>query len=137
MADNNLDMDDDGPLAMKFTDGFYVWGFDLTDFNPNGREKFQQLMQDFEMEYVHEDPPAAGLLQKFSWKNQAGDLRIYMSNNLITGLSGTTRDNIVETGYLGYVGLECNSPDLLTTFLEEFRAVAADIKAESNGREYI
>jgi hypothetical protein len=139
MEDNNTDMDGDSPLEMILTNGLYEWGFDLTDFNPNGKEKFQQLMQDFEMEYVNEDPPIDQLVQKFSWKNQAGDLKIYMSNNPITGVSGMMRTrvtSVVETGYLGYVGVECNSPDLLTTFLEEFRASATYIKGECNARVY-
>jgi hypothetical protein len=130
--------DDDEPLEMIMTNGKYQWGFDLTDFNPNGNEKFQGLLQEFGMEIepevlTHQQIPA----QKFIWKNQAGDLSIITSNNPITGTCGISMTSQIRlTGYLGYVGVECNSPDLLTTFLDRFRELATDIKEESNARVY-
>ena len=44
-------------MEMIKTNGVYEWGFDLTDFNPNGKEKFQNLMEDFGMEAVPDEKP--------------------------------------------------------------------------------
>jgi hypothetical protein len=37
---------------MIITKGSYQWGFHLTDFNPNGKEKFKGLLEEFGMEFV-------------------------------------------------------------------------------------
>ncbi len=119
-------------MEMMMTDGVYQWGFDLTDFNPNGKEKFQGLLDDFGMEFVPDEE------RKFTWKNQAGDLRLFTANNPITGMYvGASNTSGVETGYLAFVGVECNSPNLLSTFLRAFREHASLIKEETNARVYI
>ena len=98
-------------MKMIKTNGVYQWGFDLTDFNPNGKKKFQNLMDDFGMEFVSDE------MRAFTWKNQAGDLKLFTANNPVTGLCiGESNKSDVETGYLAYVGVECNSPNLLSTF---------------------
>jgi hypothetical protein len=121
-------------MEMMMTDGVYQWGFDLTDFNPNGKEKFQDLLDDFGMEFVPDEE------RQFTWKNKAGDLRLFTANNPFTGMhvgaSGTSCYG-VQTGYLSYVGVECNSPNLLSTFLRAFREHASYIKEESNARVYV
>ena len=38
---------------------------------------------------------------------------------------------------LDYVGVECDSAELLREFIVEFRKRATNIKEESNGRVYI
>jgi hypothetical protein len=119
-------------MEMMITDGVYQLGFDLTDFNPNGKEKFQDLLDDFGMEFVPEEE------RYFTWKNQAGDLRLFTANNPITGMYvGRPNTTYVNTGYLAYVGVECNSPNLLSNFLKAFREYATLIKEESNVRVYV
>ena len=121
-------------MKMIKTNGVYQWGFDLTDrdFNPNGKKKFQNLMDDFGMEFVSDE------MRAFTWKNQAGDLKLFTANNPVTGLCiGESNKSDVETGYLAYVGVECNSPNLLSTFLRAFREHASFIKEESSVRGYI
>ncbi len=124
-------IDEETQMEMIITEGVYQWGFDLTDFNPNGQEKFQDLIDDFGMEFVPDKE------RRFTWKNQAGDLRLFTVNNPITGLYHGDTTSRAETGYLAYVGVECNSPNLLSTFLKAFREHATFIKEESNAREYI
>jgi hypothetical protein len=129
--------DDEGELMeICMTNGKYQWGFDLTDFNPDGKEKFQGLLQEFGME-AEPEVVVSGLPTKFVWKNQAGDLSLITSTNPITGMCGVTMTSQIRNiGSLDYVGVECNSPDLLTTFLDRFRELATLIKGESNARVY-
>ena len=42
-----------------------------------------------------------------------------------------------EKGYLSYVGVSCNSRDVLECFIREFRNNATEIKEESDRRDYI
>jgi len=123
--------------------GRYDWGFDLTDFNEEGEDededddrepenkgaiKFQELLDKFDLELV-------SVNKGFSWENE-GSIVLVTGNNPLTGkYYNNSREP--EKGYLSYVGVSCESPQLLQKFIKEFRDRATYIKGESNARQYI
>jgi hypothetical protein len=147
-SDEDESDDDDDELKIKRQDnGKYEWGFDLTDFadtgdREEGAEKFQELLDMFNLTFSRES-------NGFIWTNFYDDdwtedkdaLMLITGNNPITGeytkdYNGK-RNRDSEKGYLSYVGVTCNSRQTLKNFIEEFRSKATYIKGESNAREYI
>lgn len=117
----------------KQKNGKYEWGFDLTDFNDDsgknkGASKFQELLNKFEMELV-------SMKEGFMWENE-GSIVMVTANNPLTGKHHNIHREI-EKGYLSYVGISCESPEILQEFINEFRKNASYIKEESNARQYI
>ncbi|NBP15272.1 hypothetical protein EBU95_12860 [bacterium] len=131
--------------------GRYDWGFDLTDFNEEGDDeegedegdeegdedrepenkgaiKFQELLNKFDLELV-------SVNKGFMWENE-GSIVLVTGNNPLTG-KYYDNSRHPEKGYLSYVGVSCESPQLLQKFINEFRGRATYIKGESNARVYI
>jgi len=121
-------------MSMEFIkqeNGNYEWGFDLTDFNDehenNGADKFKTLLQDFNLKLVSSEE--MGVV----WKNK--DMSVVTANNPLTGKYYDKSE--CKRGFLGYVGISCNSSKLLQDFINTFRRMATYIKNESNKRDYI
>jgi hypothetical protein len=124
--------------------GKYEWGFDLTDFNDEydddydendntGALKFQELLDRFKLNLCTESDGS------FRWSNKDASLVLITGHNPITG--EYFRNSFKEKerkGYAGYVGVTCNSSIVLDNFVLEFRDKAGYIKDESrNRRNYI
>jgi len=109
----------------------FEYGFDSTDFSEeydqmSGVLKFQELLDEFDLKLVNKS-------RGFQWKN--ADMTLVTANNPLTGeyYDGSQCDR----GMLGYVGITCNSKNLLERFISEFKSHATYIKDESDRREFI
>ncbi len=84
------------------------WGFDLTDFEPEG---FQKVLKNLEMpqEFVrtwHEADPELNLERQgrgFVWEGEG--IMIETKNNPITGEYGNPKQREPEKDYAGYIGI--------------------------------
>lgn len=114
----------------------FKWGYDLTTFfdkeNTEGETQFKELLALFDLIEV----PREGKDIPFQWKSSR--LLLVAANNPLTGEYYRRDDRDPEKGYLSYVGIECDSEDLLEDFVKLFREKALDIKGESpHQREFI
>ena len=115
---------------------FAKWGFDLTDFKPDG---FKKVLKGLELQEgtvfrtFHEDPEGVG--RGFVWKND--HVTIETKNNPITGQYGTDRMREPEINYAGYIGIEGDRAHVLKA-VKLIKQNASEIKDESpNNRDFI
>ncbi len=114
------------------------WGFDLTDFEPNG---FQKVLKGLGIpqEYVrswHEPDETIKERQGrgFVWEGEG--IMIETKNNPITGQYGTERMREPEKDYASYIGIS-GQPDQVKKAVELIKKYG-DAKDESpNRRDFI
>lgn len=143
ICDHDDDFDEDGyPKIVNSKNGLYEWGFDFTSFDDDDQDgvvRFRELLSVFGLEEILLERTDYNTL-KFVWasNNDNRSLKLVTCNNPITGQSGAFVNGVklLAKGYLGYVGVESDSAELLHEFIQEFRKRATDIKEESNSRAY-
>jgi len=94
--------------VLQKNEGDIDWGFDLTDFEPDG---FQKVLKELGMpqEFArtwHEAEPKLGLERQgrgFVWEREG--IMIETKNNPITGEYGNPRQREPEKDYAGYIGI--------------------------------
>ena len=143
------EFDEDGyPKIVQAKSGLFEWGFDKTSFSDDeqdGVASFRELLPMFGLE---EAPLETGSFfsVKFVWiaHKENKYLKLVTSTNPITGQHGDIFSDLTlhgsiphSKGMLDYVGVECDSAELLREFIVEFRKRATHIKEECNGRVYI
>ncbi len=126
--------------SLKSSSSELQWGFDLTDFKPDG---FQKVLKELGItqEYVrtwHEADPEINLERQgrgFVWEGEG--ILIETKNNPITGQYGTERMREPEINYAGYIGIT-GLPDQVKNAVKLIKKNTTYRKNESpNEREYI
>ena len=119
----------EGRYKEKLNEGA-KWGFDLTDFKPNG---FQKVLKALKIK------PKAQLDRNGSgWEWKGNGILIVTGNNPITGeYAGGAVKRKNEKDYASYMGIE-GKPELVQQAVELVHKWASYIKNESPGtRSYI
>ncbi len=125
--------------SLKSTSSKLQWGFDLTDFKPDG---FQKVLKELGIpqEYVrswHEPDETRNerVGRGFVWEGEG--IMIETKNNPITGQYGTERMREPETNYAGYIGIT-GLPDQVKNAVKLIKKNTTYRKGESpNEREFI
>ncbi len=126
--------------SLKSSSSELQWGFDLTDFKPDG---FQKVLKELGIpqEYArtwHEADPEINLERQgrgFVWEGEG--ILIETKNNPITGQYGTERMREPEINYAGYIGIT-GLPDQVKNAVKLIKKNTTYRKNESpNEREYI
>jgi len=125
--------------SLKSTSSQLQWGFDLTEFKPDG---FQKVLKELGIpqEYVrtwHEpdETRKEKVGRGFVWEGEG--IKIETKNNPITGQYGTERMREPEINYAGYIGIT-GLPDQVKNAVKLIKKNTTYRKGESpNEREFI
>ena len=143
---DDSEYDEDGyPKIIVSANGLYEWGFKgavFCDKAQDGVARFRELLSLFGLEEAPLEAYECEFL-KFVWCSHKNNrsLRLVTTYNPITGQCGSFLNRrypqVLNKGFLGFVGVESDSAELLRDFIQEFRERATSVKEESNGRVYV
>ncbi len=115
------------------------WGFDLTDFEPDG---FQKVLKNLGMpqEFVrtwHEADPELNLERQgrgFVWEGEG--IMIETKNNPITGQYGNPKQREPEKDYAGYIGIT-GQPEQVKIAVKLIKMFGSTKDESPNSRDFI
>ena len=120
----------------EYPSGLHGHSFDLTTIQYGGRNRFEDFLERHgltEYDRVDLSEESGGSRYQYVWSNPSGTRVVATTNNPISGKYTRPGDREDETGYAGFMSIECADPQVLALMVLDVLDTAEHVKDHGHG----